>query len=80
MLKLAVYSHERGLRWLRSPEYFSKYKEALPSAIKVKIPSKKSLKKWISTGVAKSVDGCSVEPDGVCPHGYPSWLIVLGYL
>lgn len=22
---------------------------------------------------AEASDGCTVEPDGVCPHGHPSW-------
>ena len=25
----------------------------------------------------EATDGCFVEPDGLCPHGHPSWLIVL---
>lgn len=25
---------------------------------------------------ADATDGCTVEPDGECPHGHPSWLIV----
>lgn len=25
------------------------------------------------TGDVEATDGCIVEPDGVCPHGYPSW-------
>ncbi len=25
-----------------------------------------------------STDGCHVEPDGICPHGHPSWLRKLG--
>jgi hypothetical protein len=28
----------------------------------------------------ETVDGCIVEPDGVCPHGYESPLLVLGIL
>ncbi len=24
-------------------------------------------------------DGCQVEPDGECPHGHPSWLVILGF-
>jgi hypothetical protein len=31
-------------------------------------------------GVADATDGCSVEPDGVCPHGHPSWLLRLGLI
>jgi hypothetical protein len=28
----------------------------------------------------ETVDGCLVEPDGVCPHGYRSPLLVLGII
>ena len=28
----------------------------------------------------ETVDGCIVEPDGVCPHGYKSPLLVLGII
>jgi len=40
-------------------------------------PSIEDLEYMVFDGVAKSTDGCSVEPDGVCPHGHPSWLIRL---
>ena len=28
----------------------------------------------------QATDGCLVEPDGVCPHGHPSWLVVLKFV
>ncbi len=28
----------------------------------------------------ETVDGCMVEPDGTCPHGYRSPMIVLGII
>ena len=28
----------------------------------------------------ETADGCYVEPDGRCPHGYPSPLRILGYI
>ncbi len=31
-------------------------------------------------GIVESTDGCEVEPDGMCPHGHPSWLLELGYI
>lgn len=31
-------------------------------------------------GAVECADGCSVEPDGKCPHGYSSPLILLGLL
>ena len=30
--------------------------------------------------VIDALDGCSVEPDGWCPHGYPSVLLWLGLI
>ena len=30
------------------------------------------------TGMCEATDGCIVEIDGVCPHGKPSWAIVMG--
>lgn len=30
--------------------------------------------------VMTAADGCQVEPDGVCPHGYVSPLILLGIM
>lgn len=46
----------------------------------VKVPSEKTLWKWSEDGVAKSVFGNRVEPDGVDPKGAPSWLLLLGYI
>lgn len=31
-------------------------------------------------GVCDATDGCMVEPDGMCEHGHPSWLIYLGLI
>ncbi len=31
-------------------------------------------------GVCEATDGCSVEPDGRCPHGCSSWLVQLGLI
>jgi hypothetical protein len=28
----------------------------------------------------EALDGCPVEPDGICPHGHPSWLRYLGLI
>ena len=45
-----------------------------------KRPSIATMERWLDSGVAKATDGCRVEPDGRCPHGCPSWLLVLGYI
>lgn len=44
---------------------------------KLRIPSLKTLEKWLADGVAQATDGCRVEPDGTCEHGKKSWLLVL---
>ena len=31
-------------------------------------------------GLAEATDGCVIEPDGVCEHGHPSWLLELGLI
>lgn len=41
-------------------------------------PDDEQLEEWMIDDVCEATDGCVVEPDGVCPHGYPSWLIQLG--
>ncbi len=45
-----------------------------------KPPSMNTLEKWSNDGVAKSVTGARVEPDGYGPDGSPSWLLVLGFI
>ena len=46
----------------------------------VKLPSERTLERYVFDGVAKTPDGCRVEPDGHCGHGHGSWLIVLGLI
>lgn len=45
-----------------------------------KPPSESTMMRWLNDGVAKAIDGCSVEPDGHCEHGKPSWLLRLGLI
>lgn len=47
---------------------------------KKKAPSMATIAKWAMNGVAKATDGCTVEADGYCPHGKPSWVIVNGMI
>lgn len=47
---------------------------------KRKVPSIKTMEKWVMDGIAKATDGCRVEPDGICPHGCKSWLLELGLI
>lgn len=43
-------------------------------------PDIETLEEWHSDGGCEATDGCWVEPDGVCEHGHPSWLLRLGYI
>ena len=43
-------------------------------------PTRAEVEEWLDEGRALAVDGCPVEPDGTCPHGSPSWLIVMGLI
>ncbi len=43
-------------------------------------PDTETLAGWITDDVCEATDGCSVEPDGFCPHGYPSWLVWYGFI
>lgn len=43
-------------------------------------PDREDIEEWIFDGSAEATDGCFVEPDGICPHGHRSWLLVLGLI
>lgn len=43
-------------------------------------PSLAVLEEMADSGTCLTTDGCEVEPDGVCEHGYPSWLLHLGLI
>jgi len=43
-------------------------------------PSLRTMEKWSDDGVAKSIDGARVEPDGFSPSGAPSWMLVVGVI
>lgn len=39
-----------------------------------------ALAQFLFEAVAETTDGCLVEPDGICRHGHPSWLLRLGVI
>ena len=45
-------------------------------------PSLEQLMEWEREGGCEAAcpEGCWVEPDGKCPHGFKSWLLELGYI
>ena len=46
----------------------------------VEPPDLETLEAWTNAGICEATDGCVVEPDGACSHGYPSWLLELGLI
>ena len=46
------------------------------------VPTIEQLEEWDYEGgcQAACVHECWVEPDGYCPHGKPSWLLVMGLI
>lgn len=46
----------------------------------VESPTIEDLGVWVFDGVAEATDGCPIEPDGICEHGYPSWLLFKGLI
>lgn len=49
---------------------------------KLRRPSMAQLERWDNEGGCEAAcpEGCWVEPDGHCEHGYKSWLLVLGMI
>ena len=45
-----------------------------------KQPTEKALERMVHDGIAKTVTGETVEPDGTGFDGAPSWLLALGYI
>lgn len=43
-------------------------------------PSQEEISAWCNADpqAAKATDGCDVDLNAVCSHGYPSWLIMYG--
>ena len=41
-------------------------------------PDLEQLHLWVLDGVCEATDGCPIEPDGICEHGHPAWLLWLG--
>lgn len=43
-------------------------------------PDMDELESMVINSVCDATDGCRVEPDGICSHGHPSWLLRLGLI
>ena len=43
-------------------------------------PHPDDLMDMLQDSICPATDGCTVEPDGICEHGHPSWFIYLGVI
>ena len=43
-------------------------------------PDLEQITEWLDDGGCEALDGCWVEPDGVCEHGEMSWALYLGLI
>lgn len=77
---MRVISQERGLRRLKEGISLERYRAKYPTAMKANVPSIKTLQRWDGEGWCKCPDGCRVEPDGECSHGWKSWLLIIGII
>ena len=46
----------------------------------VEEPPVEQLQQWEEEGGCETPDGCFVETDGQCEHGYQSWMKVMGLI
>lgn len=46
----------------------------------VPCPDMEELMELSNDGGCEATDGCWVEPDGICPHGHKSWMLILGFI
>jgi hypothetical protein len=80
MKKVQVY-RDGAIRTLKPGVDVDAYLARHPGAIEIKkVPCIRTLERWNSDCGCRTIDGCWVEPDGVCEHGYPSWLSALGMI
>ncbi len=71
----------RPYKKIKPGHYESVVKKLLNCGLEeVKVPTLEVLERAIMDGVCETPDGCLVEPDGECPHGYKSWALIFGYL
>ena len=59
-------------------EFLEKYPQYMK--VTTEYPSEEQIEEWVFDSVCEATDGCTVEPDGICPHGHPSWLLALGLI
>ena len=59
--------------------YFEEIKKPWPKPT-MERPTFEELSEMDMEGFCEATDGCPVEPDGMCQHGHPSWLLKIGVI
>lgn len=68
------------VEWFFKGEKLVKEDEQVTNGPVVDTPTTEQLLEWLTDVTCPATDGCRVEHDGTCPHGYPSWLKYLGLI
>jgi len=55
-----------NLNILKESGYFIKHPDIIVCSSNP--PSVATMEKWVENGIARAIDGCKVEPDGICAH------------
>lgn len=90
-MKTTVYKYVESskaggiIRTLKDGVDFNDYVDRLRAkgvkALKISKPSMATLERWSSDCICCAVDGCDgIELDGVCEHGFPSYLRAVGLI
>ena len=79
----------RPCEWVETPAHAKQARlacgdcdDTVENLPRLKPPDIGTLMQWETEGGCEAAcpHGCWVEPDGRCPHGKPSWLIVMGLI
>ena len=59
----------------RAAQYVIENGYSSPGAVREEM-----MERSLSDDLVEALDGCFVEDDGICPHGWPSWLRYAGLI
>ncbi|KKQ56281.1 MAG: hypothetical protein US74_C0016G0005 [Parcubacteria group bacterium GW2011_GWA2_38_13] len=68
---------ERITRIFKSESLIHEAERVVASPI-TDMPTSEQITEWLESDMCPATDGCIVEHDGICSHGYVSWLKYLG--
>lgn len=68
------------IEWFFKKQKLEKAAEEATRGPVVDYPTTEQLQEWLTDVTCPATDGCVVEHDGKCPHGYPSWIMYLGLI